>query len=190
MMKVYIVLMHIKSTDIDKYPFFQYSDLPFKDDKDPIIKIMNSHAIGLYGFTTNKEILNEFRCERDMQLFYTKHLKMCSDEYERFSDRYGDYELKRHTYSSVNITSSSFEYHHILDSITNTIYGKLSDIGYIPISKFTPNVKDALYRLGADIILDTTDDSEFGIYEDNLWHYDEFTLFLEEFGNTFKLRKG
>lgn len=188
-MKVFVVMIAVDKRDTTNYPFFTYSPLPF-DDPQYSTNTSSSKAIGVYGFTKDKTILDEFVKYRDNQIFHVKKMNLTYDEYIKFSKRYYDYELYMIKYSGVPIVSSNFEHSLVGDMVVEDIYARLADIGDINIDIFGKSIRDSLQLLYADIILNAVfDDSDFDMCEYNRWTYDQITLFIDAFGNTFKLGK-
>lgn len=188
-MKVFVVMIAVDKRDIANYPFFTYSPLPF-DDPPYSANASSSNAIGVYGFTKDKTILDEFVKYRDNQIFHVKKMNLSHNEYIKFSKRYCDYELYMIKYSGVSIVSSNFEHSFVGDMVVEDVYARFVDIGGINIDIFGKSVRDSLHLLYGDIMLNSVfDDSDFNMCEYNRWAYDQVTLFIDAFGNTFKLGK-
>lgn len=176
------------STNIMNYPFFLMGDLPFSDDCgiNPRVKHFKNLMYGVYGFTKNKKILEEFRYQRREKMFHIRKIHMSSDEYNELKNQYDGFELKMYQYTSITVIGTEFEYQYVMDEYIDCIYEKFSNIGTMHYLRFNQEVRTSLELLCADIILSEDTADEFSMYEGSAWSYDMSSVFLELFGNTFK----
>lgn len=191
-MKVYIISIVINTLIENSlnYPFFMDGELPFSDNIQITPKIMysenNIFEYGTYGFSSNKNITDEFVSQRRKDIFYTKKIHMSKDEYEEFCKKYQRFELKKYPYDKTSVVSTEFEYQNTMDGYVETIYKKFADVEYIPFNNFNKKIREALELLCGDIIFSDNDSGEFDMYEGTSWKYDALSVFLELFGNTFE----
>lgn len=165
MKKVYLVYAKIKEDDfLSRMRYLLYNKYAFKKND------TNDDYMGLYAWSTDKTIIDEFLSIRNNDIYIIKTKKMDYEEYDEFRRNYSTEKMKIYMYELLSIENKSTE---IQIASTKNEYDTITMDGEENMFQWSPEFKTD-YIIFNDEIIDALDivayttvhDMNWSIYED------------------------